>query len=194
MGLDTGEGEIPERTCIATREAADPEELVRLVAGPDGLVHVDYRRRLPGRGAWVTPSRAAVEVLERKPAIAARALRAEVRTEGLLQRVREANRAALTEAISVAARSGSVIGGGERTREAIVSPRALALLIAADASERVIADLISRAPAVPSFEVPWTVPELGAHVGKGPRSSLVVLDGRPGRRLLRELRRFASLR
>ena len=47
--------------------AVNPEERERLVEdlGPDGQLHVDYRGRLPGRGAWVIPSREAVEILQK---------------------------------------------------------------------------------------------------------------------------------
>jgi predicted RNA-binding protein YlxR (DUF448 family) len=44
------------RTCIVTRQARPPEELIRFVLDPDGRVVADLRRRLPGRGVWVTAS------------------------------------------------------------------------------------------------------------------------------------------
>ena len=66
---------MPERTCVATRDKADQSELIRLVLGPDGRVVVDYRGRLPGRGAWVTPSRAALEKLQQRPKVLSKVLR-----------------------------------------------------------------------------------------------------------------------
>ena len=47
----------PERTCIVTRRAAAPAELIRFVVAPDGEVVADLKGRLPGRGAWVTATR-----------------------------------------------------------------------------------------------------------------------------------------
>src|ERR1700712_4421958 len=44
----------PERTCIVTRQKADPEAMIRFVIGPDVTVVPDIRRKLPGRGVWVT--------------------------------------------------------------------------------------------------------------------------------------------
>jgi len=44
---------VNDRTCIVTREAGSPETLIRFVAGPDGQVVPDLKRRLPGRGCWV---------------------------------------------------------------------------------------------------------------------------------------------
>jgi predicted RNA-binding protein YlxR (DUF448 family) len=43
-----------ERTCIVTRAAAPVDALIRFVVAPDGQVVPDFRRRLPGRGLWVT--------------------------------------------------------------------------------------------------------------------------------------------
>lgn len=60
----------PERTCIVTREKASPETLVRFVVGPDGQVVPDIRRRLPGRGVWVSARRDHVVQAVRKQAFA----------------------------------------------------------------------------------------------------------------------------
>src|SRR5262245_5219714 len=49
----------PDRLCIATRAVRPVDELIRFVAGPEGLVP-DLKRRLPGRGVWVTARRHAV--------------------------------------------------------------------------------------------------------------------------------------
>ena len=46
-----------DRTCIVTRQTLEPDLLLRFVAGPDGSVVPDIKRRLPGRGCWVTDSR-----------------------------------------------------------------------------------------------------------------------------------------
>jgi predicted RNA-binding protein YlxR (DUF448 family)/ribosomal protein L30E len=184
----------PVRTCIATRRAADPGELIRLVPGPDGQVLVDYRARHGGRGAWVTPGRKEIELLVRKPRILARALRCQARTEGLLDRVREANRMAVVSGLTLAARSGALAGGKERVRAALSSGQGLALVLAADASERLVADLRGRCGELPVVEVPFTRDELGALIGKGPRAALVIKRGKPGLYLARELHRMQALR
>ena len=46
----------PERTCIVTRAKHPPEAMIRFVVGPEETVVPDIRRRLPGRGVWVTAS------------------------------------------------------------------------------------------------------------------------------------------
>src|SRR6476469_6645564 len=49
----------PDRLCIATRSVRPVDDLIRFVAGPDGLVP-DLKRKLPGRGVWVTARRQSV--------------------------------------------------------------------------------------------------------------------------------------
>ena len=185
---------MPERTCIATREKADQSDLIRLLRSPDGEVLVDYRGRLGGRGAWVLPRRAAIATLEKKPRILSRALRGPVKTEGLLTAVLAANRLAVEGALSLAARSGSVVGGGERVRGALRSDRAAALVLASDASPRGSKDLTRRAGVLPVVVLHFDRDALGAHVGRGPRAELVVLRGKAGDYLLRELHRWLALR
>ncbi|HEY8664164.1 MAG TPA: YlxR family protein [Propionibacteriaceae bacterium] len=57
----------PERTCIGCRTRAPMTELVRVVADTPGIT-LDYRRRLPGRGAWVHPLPACIEAATRRKA------------------------------------------------------------------------------------------------------------------------------
>ena len=56
----------PERFCIVSRAVKPVAELIRFVVGPDGR-GARLKRKLPGRGVWVTASRAAVvEAVKRK--------------------------------------------------------------------------------------------------------------------------------
>ncbi|HXR44704.1 MAG TPA: YlxR family protein [Pseudolysinimonas sp.] len=65
----------PVRTCLGCRQRAPRSSLVRVVAR-DGRVVVDTTARLPGRGAWLHPSReCAATALQRKAF--GRALRAD---------------------------------------------------------------------------------------------------------------------
>jgi uncharacterized protein len=44
------------RTCVGCRAHSAPDELVRLVIGPEGEITFDLAGRAFGRGAWVHPS------------------------------------------------------------------------------------------------------------------------------------------
>ena len=50
----------PERSCVVTRTVKAPDDLIRFVAGPDGILVPDLRRKLPGRGVWASLSAATV--------------------------------------------------------------------------------------------------------------------------------------
>src|ERR1700704_2214620 len=48
------------RMCAVSREVRPIDELIRFVVAPSGEVIADLKRKLPGRGLWVTASRKAV--------------------------------------------------------------------------------------------------------------------------------------
>ncbi|MGO1418376.1 YlxR family protein [Candidatus Corynebacterium faecigallinarum] len=84
----------PKRTCIATRNVLPDSQLLRCVVQRDGHVTVgesgsgegstrvvpDPRRRLPGRGAWITATRKAYETAVQRRAFA-RALNVPAETD-----------------------------------------------------------------------------------------------------------------
>ena len=49
---------IPMRQCVGCREMRAKKELIRVVRSPEGAVSLDFKGKLPGRGAYVCPSQA----------------------------------------------------------------------------------------------------------------------------------------
>src|SRR6516164_8752144 len=45
------------RMCVVSREVRPIDELIRFVASPQGEIVPDLKRKLPGRGLWITASR-----------------------------------------------------------------------------------------------------------------------------------------
>ena len=45
------------RMCVVSREVRPIDELIRFVVAPSGEVVADLKRKLPGRGLWVSASR-----------------------------------------------------------------------------------------------------------------------------------------
>lgn len=124
-----------ERTCIVNRRASSPDGLVRFVVGPDGVVVPDLKARLPGRGAWVTATRAAVaEAVRRK--LFARAFRREVTAPAdlpqLVERLIEAQAIA---SLSLANKAGAVVAGFSKVEAALMGGTAAGLIHASDASD-----------------------------------------------------------
>ena len=46
---------IPLRQCLGCREHKPKKELIRVVRSPEGEVSLDFKGKLPGRGAYVCP-------------------------------------------------------------------------------------------------------------------------------------------
>ena len=46
---------IPMRQCVGCREMKEKRELIRVVKSPEGAVSLDFKGKLPGRGAYVCP-------------------------------------------------------------------------------------------------------------------------------------------
>ncbi|WP_103062949.1 YlxR family protein [Actinomyces qiguomingii] len=65
---------VPERTCVGCRGKAPRAQLLRLALTDSGELTVDALAHLPGRGAWIHPDPACVELAERRRAFG-RALR-----------------------------------------------------------------------------------------------------------------------
>ena len=43
---------IPMRQCVGCREMKPKKELIRVVRSPEGQVSLDFKGKLPGRGAY----------------------------------------------------------------------------------------------------------------------------------------------
>jgi uncharacterized protein len=125
----------PERTCIVTREARPPAELIRFVLGPDHRVVPDLKHKLPGRGVWVTARQDLVEEAVRRR-LFARAFKAEaVAPESLADDIRQALRTDLRQGLSLANKAGAVVTGFHKVEGAIAEKPLAALIHAAEAAE-----------------------------------------------------------
>ena len=94
-------------------------DLIRFVVAPDGSVVPDLKRRLPGRGVWVTATRHALaEAVTRK--VFARGFKRDVRVAPDLVDVTERllERAAL-DALAIAHKAGRVAAGFAKVEAAL---------------------------------------------------------------------------
>ncbi len=123
------------RLCLATGETKPVGEMIRYVVAPDGAIVPDLAHKLPGRGAWVTASEAALKTAIDKKAFA-RAFRGKGKADAALPALVEKLilRAAI-ESLSIANKAGQVLTGFEKIRERIGGNRIVALLHASDAGE-----------------------------------------------------------
>jgi len=120
------------RMCAVTREVRPIDELIRFVVSPTGEVIPDLKRKLPGRGLWVSASRRAVAEAVRRHQFG-KGFKREVRvapalsemTETLLER-------SLVEALAMAAKAGQAVSGFGKVETALVQRQVLVLVHAAD--------------------------------------------------------------
>ena len=67
-----------QRFCAASGAVRPVDEMIRFVVGPDGAAVPDLKRRLPGRGIWITATRQALRSAITRKAFA-RAFKRDVR-------------------------------------------------------------------------------------------------------------------
>jgi hypothetical protein len=122
----------PERFCAATRTIRPVAEMIRFVVGPDGVVP-DLKRKLPGRGIWITATRAALTDAVAHKSFA-RAFKREVSVADDLVELTERllTRSAL-DALAIAGKAGAVAAGFAKTEAALARDEVVALLQAAEA-------------------------------------------------------------
>lgn len=134
-GLEDADGTGPERTCAVTRAHRQPEDLIRFVRSPDGIIVPDLATRLPGRGVWVSLDRGAVEAAARQN-VFARSLKRQVSVpEDLAGQVERLLRRRCQEALAIANKAGLVVAGFAKVEAALDKGIVLALVHASDAAE-----------------------------------------------------------
>lgn len=125
--------EPTERTCVVTRQQRPVDDLVRFVRGPDGEVVPDLRRKLPGRGVWVTARASDVATAERKRLLERAFDEGASVAPGLAERVDALMLAAAVQALSLARKAGNVVSGFAKVEAAIASGQVVGLIHADDA-------------------------------------------------------------
>ena len=60
---------IPQRQCVGCREMKDKKALIRVVRSPDGNISLDFKGKLPGRGAYVCPDPACLKKARKSRAL-----------------------------------------------------------------------------------------------------------------------------
>jgi len=120
------------RMCTVTRQVRPIDQLIRFVVSPQGEVIADLKRKLPGRGLWISASRQTVAKAVRRNQFS-KGFKRDVRvaptlaadTESLLVR-------SVIEALAMAAKAGQVISGFGKVEDALEQRQVQALIHASD--------------------------------------------------------------
>ena len=107
------------RMCAVTRQVLPIDELIRFVVSPQSEVLADLKRKLPGRGLWVTASRQTVAEAVKRHQFS-KGFKREVRAAPTLAADTEALlvRGAI-EALAMAAKAGQVVAGFSKVEGAL---------------------------------------------------------------------------
>jgi predicted RNA-binding protein YlxR (DUF448 family)/ribosomal protein L30E len=144
----------PERTCVGSRQARHPREMVRFVLTPQGMddlrvpiegevrdgeatLMMDLSGKAPGRGAWLSPDPDCIKRALEKGGFQ-RAMRTKLRlpsVPALTQTMTTALLAQLLRRISLARRAGVVVTGQGPVAQALKQGQGKLLLLAGDLSE-----------------------------------------------------------
>jgi predicted RNA-binding protein YlxR (DUF448 family) len=121
------------RTCVGCRASGPPQDLVRLVVGPEGEVVPDLAGGAFGRGAWVHPRLACVEGAVRGGL--SRGLKTQIKTDvpEVLRHLREAAVRRTFSLLLAAQRAGRAVLGTAALEEAERDGRVELLVLASDA-------------------------------------------------------------
>lgn len=181
------------RTCLVTREVADPDMLVRFVLSPEGEVVPDIDARLPGRGFWLSARKDIVRAACARNVFARGARRPVVPPADLSERVEGLLARKCLDTLGLARRAGQACAGFEKVRAALGQGRVAILLVAADAAPGGAAKL-GRAPSGVTEVRLLNGEELGSVFGRDRTVYAGVAPGRLAERLAGHSRRLAGFR
>ena len=122
-----------ERLCAVTRAVKPVGDLIRFVVGPEGVVP-DLKRKLPGRGLWITADRKTLkDAVSRN--VFARGFKRDVRVTAELAEITERLLVSATlDALSIAGKSGLILTGFAKVEAAIAHDDVVGLIHASDAA------------------------------------------------------------
>jgi predicted RNA-binding protein YlxR (DUF448 family) len=121
-----------ERMCAVTRSVRPIDELIRFVVAPTGEAIPDLKRKLPGRGLWVTANHKTVAEAARRN-VFARGFKKPIKAQPTL--ADDTDRLMVRgciEALAMTAKAGAVVSGFTKVEDVLKRQDAMALIHASD--------------------------------------------------------------
>lgn len=183
------------RTCLGCKESKAKDELVRLVAGPDGAVVIDYKGNLPGRGSYLCPSEVCIREAFSKKQISREFKGLHVDgLKGFLGRMRELVLERVSSLLSLARKAGKIVDGREAVEKGMEKGTVKLLVLAEDLSSNSFKEMkdtcLKKGIRFYSY---LSKDEIGALIGKGERGAVGIADASFSKLLEKEFDRFNSL-
>jgi predicted RNA-binding protein YlxR (DUF448 family) len=124
-----------ERTCALTRDLRPVADLIRFVVGPAGEAVPDVKRKLPGRGIWITATRTAIQEAVKRN-VFARGFKRDVRiARDLATEIEQLLERSALDALAIAGKAGQVVSGYAKVEAAIGRDGIAALIHAKEAAD-----------------------------------------------------------
>ena len=191
-----GNAEAPQRSCLGCRTSKDKSLLLRFVLTPEMEILPDLESRLPGRGAYTCVNQrclaAAIDQRQFK-----RSFKHDVTVmpaEQFIEFVSKQLYGRIIGLIGLANKAGLITGGGSMVIDALKSKKKPGLVIVAtDVSEAIGSKIIHAAAGhnVPD-RTAVTKDDIGAILGKAPRSAIAVASGGFVAQLMKAIDRYKN--
>lgn len=190
------------RMCVVCRQALEQDESLRIVLTPDGTAALDFRHKLPGRGAWVHWTRACMEQVCERGRLN-RAFKVDVRVPEAVEGeepfplgpARRWIERRQKELLALGQRAGQVKTGANVVLGVVRKGQAEYIVLARDTGETVAGDWERKARGyeLPLYRTLLGAGELGEALGRtGVRSVLAAGGGPLSRALQTELKRGSA--
>jgi uncharacterized protein len=190
------------RMCVVCRKTLEQDEGLRIVLAPDGTAAIDFRQKLPGRGAWVHWTRSCMEQLSERGRLN-RAFKRDVRIPDAVEGdepfplgpARRWIERRQKELLGLGQRAGQVKTGANVVLGVVRKGQAEYIVLARDAGDTVARDWERKARGyeLPLYRALLGAGELGDALGRtGVRSVLAAGNGPLSRALQTELKRGSA--
>lgn len=194
----------PERRCVATGRSGATDLLIRFVLDPSGVVTPDLAEKLPGRGAWVSSEREALEKAVKKGLFSKSFKTRALAPEGLLTQIEDLLLRRACQSVALCRKAGAAIAGFEKVKDALLKAewdgpedreraRGITLLQASDGSPDGRRKLSRMVPPEAVFST-LTGEELGLAFGRPCVIHAALLESGASSRAIRDMRRLAGVR
>jgi predicted RNA-binding protein YlxR (DUF448 family) len=188
-----------ERFCAATGEVKPVDEMIRFVVGPDGAAVPDLKRRLPGRGIWITATRQALTSAIARKAFA-RSFKRDVRVVAdLVETTERLIEQSALDSLAMSRKAGAVAIGFAKVDVALARDRVAGLINAAEAApdgtRKLVASLHRREDAADIVVIDaFTSAQLDLALGRANVIHAALLAGPESKTFLARTARLARFR
>lgn len=187
---------MAERTCTGCRKVHEQSDLIRYVRDPGGQLLIDYRHKLPGRGAYTCVDRDCILSAVKQRGFS-RSLKQEVtvpEAEQLLEGVATSLKTRILNLLGMARKAGAVVSGSNTVLQELNKPTSELLIVAVDAADGTAEKILNKAMRNEILSVRlFDKQTLGSAVGRDERSHLVLTNKQFARNIILEIDRLKNI-